>query len=65
MFNDLGYYIRVEHVMLKISHGEVSIAKWSKICGLYILEGSNVVVHSSSASEYFRDKNKLCDLRSR
>ena len=35
-----------------------------KICGLYILEGSNVVVHSSSPNEDFHEKNTLWDLRS-
>lgn len=46
--------------MLNISHGEVSITKRSKICGLYIfLEGSNVVVYSSSAREEFHDMNNL------
>lgn len=46
MFDDLDYCTRVEHVVLKISHGEVIIAKKFKICNLYILEYSNVVVHS-------------------
>lgn len=49
----------------KISHGEVIIANWSKLCGLYILEGSDVVVDSSSTSEDFYEKNKIHDLRSR
>lgn len=65
MFNDLSYCNRVKHVVLKISQDEVIIAKWSKICGVHILEGSNIVVHSLSASEDFHDKNKLWDLRSR
>lgn len=65
MFDDLGYSTRVEHVVFKISHGEVIIAKWSKVWRLYILEGSNVIVLSSSASEDFHDKNKLWDLRLR
>lgn len=46
-------------------HNEVIIAKGSKIYGLYILESSNVVVHSLSASENFHDKNIVWDLSSR
>lgn len=41
------------------------IAKRSKIRDLYILEGSNIVVHSSSTSEDFHDKKQLWDLRLR
>src|SRR3954470_16835809 len=59
MFHDLGYCTRVEHDVLKISHGEVIIAKWYKIYDLYILEDSNVVFHSSLPSENFHDNNKL------
>lgn len=51
--------------VLKISQGEVIITKRSKICGLYMLEGSNVVIHYSSASEDIHDNKKLWDLRSR
>lgn len=51
--------------MLNIFNGEMIIAKGSKICGLYILKGFNVVVHSSSATEDTHDKNKLWDLISR
>lgn len=57
MFDDLDYCIRIEHEVLKISHGEVIITKGYKICGLYILEASNVAVDLSSASEDFYDKN--------
>lgn len=39
------------------------IDKWSKIGGLYILEGLSVFVHSSLASEDFQEKNELWDLR--
>lgn len=66
MFDDIGYCTRFEHGVLKISHGEVIIDKGSKICFLYILECLNFVVHSSSTSEYFHEKNTLRDfLRSR
>lgn len=41
------------------------MAKWYKICGLYILKVSIIVVHSSSVSDQFHDKNKLGDLRLR
>lgn len=56
MFDDLCYYTRFVHEVLKVSHGEMIIAKGSKIYDLYILEGSNFVVHSSSASEEFHEK---------
>lgn len=36
MFGDLDYCIRVEHVVLKISHCGVIISKGSKICGIHI-----------------------------
>ena len=62
MFDDLGYCTRVEHGVLKISRDELIIAKGSKICGLYILEGSNVVIHSSLTSGGFHDKEELWDL---
>lgn len=65
MFDDLEYCIRVEHRVLKISHNEVIITKWSKVCELYILEGSNFVFHSSSYSEKIHDKNKIWYLRPR
>lgn len=51
--------------MLKILDDEVIIVKESKICGLYILKGSNIVFHSLLSSEDFHDKSKVWDLRSR
>lgn len=63
VFYYLGYFTRVKHMVLKIFHGDVIIAEGSKIYNLYILEDSNVVVHSSSFSEDFHNKNKLWDLR--
>lgn len=65
MFDDLRYCTRFKHGVLKISHGEVIIAKGYKTYRLYILEGFNVVVNSSSASEDFHEKKTLWDLRSR
>ena len=59
MFDDLCYCTRVEHGVLKISHDELIIDKGSKICGLYNLEGSNVISHSSLTSGGFHDKYKL------
>lgn len=50
--------------MLIILHGEGIVAKGSEIFGLNILEDSNIIVHSSSSSENFHDKNKLWNLRS-
>lgn len=38
MFDDLGYCTIIEHDMLRISHGTLIIAKWSEICGLYMLD---------------------------
>lgn len=38
--------------------------KGSKICVLYILNGSTVICHASSVSEDFHDKNMLWNLRS-
>lgn len=37
---------------------------WSKRCGLYILDGYNVISNSSLSSEDFYDKNKLQSLMS-
>lgn len=65
MLDDIGYCIKIKHGTLKILHGEVIIDKGSKICGLSILKGSNVVVHSSTTNEDFYYKNKLWNLRSR
>lgn len=65
MFDDPGYYIIVEHKVFKILHVRVIIAKVSKLYGLYILEGSSVVVYSSLNIIPFHEKNKLFDLRSR
>ncbi|CAK8533702.1 unnamed protein product [Lathyrus sativus] len=62
MFDDLGYCTRVQHGVLKILHDELIIAKGSKICGLYILEGSNVIINSSLTSGGFHDKEELWDL---
>lgn len=64
MFDDLGYFTRVELGMLKILE-ETIIAKGFKICDLYILEGCNNFIHSSSSNEEFHENNKLWDLRSR
>src|SRR4051812_46984211 len=66
MFVELGYFTKVEYGVLRISHGKVIIiTKGSTICELYILEGSNVIVHSSSESEEFYDKSRLWELRSK
>lgn len=59
MFDDIEYCTRVEHGVLKISHGEVIIDKRFKIRDLCILEDYNVTVHSSSSTEYFHDNKKL------
>lgn len=60
MFNEIGYCTRVKHSMLKISYGEVIIAKVYKLCALHILKGANVVLYSlSSSSEDFHEENKL------
>lgn len=40
MFDDIDYCTRFEHEMLKIFHGGFIMAKWSKMCGLCILDGS-------------------------
>lgn len=53
MFGDLSYYTRAKHKVLNILNDGEIIAKGSKICGLYILEGYNVFAHSSSANEDF------------
>ena len=53
MFDDLGYCTRAEHGVLKIPPDELIIVKGSKIYGLYILEGSNVISHSSLTSGGF------------
>ena len=61
MFDDLGYCTRVGPKVLKSSRDELIIVKGSKICCLYILEGSNVI-HSSLTSGAFHDKEELWDL---
>lgn len=61
MFDDLGYHTIFEHGALKILYGGLIIAKGSRIYGLYIWEGSNVIFHSWSASEDFHDNEMLWD----
>lgn len=58
MFDHLGYCTRVEHELLNFLHGGMIISKGCKICGLYIIKGSNIIVHSLLCSEDFHDKNK-------
>ena len=58
MFDYLGCCTRVEHGVLKISRYELIIAKGSKICVLYILEGSNIV-NLSLTSGGFHDNEEL------
>lgn len=59
LFDDQDYYTKIEHGVLKISHGRVSMAKGSKICRLYILyNGSNVIGHSLLVNEDFYDRNE-------
>lgn len=55
MFDDLGYYTRVEQEVLKVSHDGVIIVRGSKICGLYNIKGSNVA-QSSLTSGNCHDK---------
>lgn len=45
IFDDLGYCTRIDYWVFKNSYGEVIITKETKICGLYILECSNIVIH--------------------
>lgn len=47
MFDDLGYYTRIECRVLQISHDDLIMAKGSKVCGLYILDGFNIIGHAS------------------
>lgn len=35
------------------------------MCGLYILDGSNIIGHAILASRDFNEKNKLWNLRSK
>lgn len=65
MFDDLGKCTKFEYRVFKSLHGRFIMAKLSKMCGLYILDGSIIIVHASLASKEFHDKNKLQDLRSR
>lgn len=60
MFGDLSFCTIVKHGVLKILHDGFIMAKWSKISGLYILDGFVFIICASSISEKFHDKNKLC-----
>jgi len=50
MFHGLVYCARIEHGMMKILHGALIIAKGTKICSLYILDGLTIIVHASLIS---------------
>lgn len=63
MFDDLGYCIIIECGVLEILHGALIMAKGSKTCGLYTLDGSTVIGHASVVSQYLLDKSKLWNLR--
>lgn len=39
MFDDLEYFIRIEHDILKVLHNTLIILKVSKIYDMYILDG--------------------------
>lgn len=59
MFNDLGYFTRIEHGMLKIWYDTLIITKGSTMCSLYILDGSIVTSNTPLASKLFHDKTKV------
>jgi len=62
MSDGLGYCTIIERGTMRISHGALVIAKWSKIHGLYILEGSTVITHALVASVDTLDITKLWHL---
>lgn len=59
MFNDLGYFTRIEHGMLKIWYDTLIITKGSTMSSLYVLDGSIVIGNTQLASKLFHDKTKL------
>lgn len=52
MFGDLDYCNMVERRVLKILCAEFIVAKGSKMCGLYILYSSTIIIHASLASSH-------------
>lgn len=56
MFRDLSCCVRVEPGMLKHFQDGLIVTTWSKIYGLYILDGFTTINHASSTNEDFHDK---------
>jgi len=50
MFHGLVYCTGIKHGMMKILHGALIIAKGTKMCGWYILDGLTIIVHASLVS---------------
>lgn len=63
MFENLGFATKIEHGMLKISNGNLVIAKGMKRNGLHILEGSTVIAQAVVASQSHYDKTRLWHMR--
>ncbi|XP_047177902.1 uncharacterized mitochondrial protein AtMg00300-like [Vigna umbellata] len=62
-FNLIGYSMKVENGIMKVSTRDSIVAKGRKSNGLYILEGSTVIAHASGASQTIEDKTRLWHLR--
>lgn len=63
MFNDRGYCNIIKCMVLETLQGALVMATGFNICGLYVLDGSTVIVHVLLSSQDFHDKNKLWHLR--
>lgn len=51
MFYDLGNCTRIEHKVLKILYGALMMAKGYKVCGLYTLDYTTIISHTSVVSK--------------
>lgn len=63
MFDGLRFYIRIKHRMMKIYHGELIIAKGSKMYGLNILDGLTIIASALLANRNWHVKTKIWPLR--
>ncbi|XP_027340957.1 uncharacterized protein LOC113854254 [Abrus precatorius] len=63
MFDLIGLTTKIEQGVVKIQKGASTVAKEVKKNGLYLLEGSTIIAHTSVASQTMQDKTKLWHLR--
>lgn len=59
MYDELGYEISIEHEIMETLRNAKIISRGSKLCGLYMLNGSTVFCNASKTRQNMHDNYEI------